>query len=75
MNHAAVGVSSDEDLISSLDSFLVGLPPGSETDALMVEAEFGDTVRVVGFTRFVSAGFGTFQHLLIEVETFENLGR
>ena len=75
LNHTEVGASYDEEVVSSLDSFLVGLPGGSATEALMTESAFGDTIRIVGMTEFVNAGFGTFQHLLIKVETFENLGQ
>jgi hypothetical protein len=75
MNHTDVGASYDEEVVSSLDSFLVGLPAGDQTDALMTEGQFGDTIRVTGLTKYVNAGFGSFQHLLLEVESFENLGQ
>lgn len=75
MNHTAVGASYDEEVVSSLDSFLVGLPAGDQTDALMTGGQFGDTIRLTGLTKYVNAGFGSFKHLLLEVESFENLGQ
>lgn len=75
MNHTEVGAPYDEEVISSTDSFLIGLPPGDETNALIENGTFGDTIRVTGYTKFVNSGFGTFPHLILEAETFENLGQ
>jgi len=75
MNHIKVGDSYEEGVTTSLDSFLVGLPSGDSTDDLMVNSQFGDTIKIIGRTEFVNAGFGLFKHLLIRVESFENLGQ
>jgi hypothetical protein len=75
VNHTEVGEPYDEAVITSLDSFLVGLPQGDATDDLMTKSQFGDTITVIGRTEFIKAGFGTFQHLMVRVESFENMGQ
>lgn len=75
MNHIEVGGNYEDGVTTSLDSFLVGLPPGDSADDLMVNGTYGDTIKLVGRTEFIKAGFGLFQHLLLRVETFENLGQ
>jgi len=75
MNHTEVGQSYDEKVITSLDSFLIGLPQGDDSNKLMSEGKPGDTIKIVGRTEFINAGFGMFKHLLVRVESFENLGQ
>jgi len=75
MNHTEVGKSYDQEVISSLDSFLIGLPPGKETEAFMSETAIGNTVKIVGRTEYINAGFGTFKHLMVKVESYEDMGQ
>jgi hypothetical protein len=75
MNHTEVGKPYDEKVISSLDSFLIGLPTGKDSETFMSETKIGNTVKIVGRTKYINAGFGTFKHLLVEVESFEDMGQ
>ena len=75
MNHNEPGTSYDEKVVTSLDSFLIGLPQTDEANKLMSEGKAGDTIKIVGRTEFVNAGFGMFKHLLVRVESFENMGQ
>lgn len=73
VNHIKVGTDNNGEAVTSLDSFLLGLPPGADTDALLENYEPGDIIKIIGRTEFVEAEFGKFRHLLIRVESFENL--
>ena len=72
VNHAPVGFDYNERVVSSTESFLVGLPGTDEySDLVGEELEVGETLTLTGTTKYVNAGFGTFQHLLLEVEELE----
>lgn len=73
LNHLSLEDSYENQMTTSLDSFLIGLPTGKDTDDLMVNTEFGKVVRIIGRTEYVEAGFGLFKHLLVRVEDFEVL--
>ena len=75
MNHTEVGQPYDEEVITSLDSFLIGLPPSKETDEFMANTPIGDTIKIVGTTEYVVAGFGSFKHLLVHVESYEDISQ
>lgn len=73
MNHTEPGKSYDDKIVTSLDSFLIGLPKTDEAEKLMSEGEFGTIIKITGRTEFVNAGFGMFKHLLVRVESFETV--
>lgn len=73
VNHFKAGTENNGDAITSLDSFLLGLPPGTDTDALLENYKPGDVIKIIGRTEFIEAEFGKFRHLLIRVESFENM--
>lgn len=75
MNHTEPGKPYNEKVVTSLDSFLIGLPQNDGANKLMSESKPGDIIKIVGRTEFVNAGFGLFKHLLVRVESFENLGQ
>ena len=69
VNHSEVGFDYTEEMVSSKDSFLVGFPGDDEYTAMVEdELEIGDTITITGLTEYVNAGFGSFQHLLVNVE-------
>ncbi len=71
LNHLSQEDSYENQMTTSLDSFLIGFPAGKDTDDLMVNTEFGKVIRIIGRTEYVEAGFGLFKHLLVRVEDFE----
>lgn len=71
VNHFKVGTKNNGEAVTSLDSFLLGLPPGADTDELLKSYKPGDIVEIIGRTEFIEAEFGKFRHLLIRVESFE----
>lgn len=73
VNHLKVGTVNNGEAVTSLDSFLLGLPPGADTDALLENYKPGDIIKIIGRTEFIEAEFGKFRHLLIRVESFENM--
>lgn len=72
INHCKPGFDYTERMVSSTGSFLMGFPATDEYTELVDEKlEIGDTITVTGLTEYVNAGFGMFQHLLLNVEKVE----